>query len=65
MNYKIDSVIHDLKSLCEINTQKRIAKKFGLSPSYINDVLQRKREPGEKLLRELGYKKIIRYEILK
>lgn len=43
-------------------SQKKAAAELGVSPQYLNDVLQLKREPGDKILRPLGLKRRLVYE---
>lgn len=42
-------------------SQKDAAKALGISAQYLNDVLLKRREPGEKLLRALGYQRVVLY----
>jgi DNA-binding transcriptional regulator YdaS (Cro superfamily) len=37
------------------------AKAAGVSPAYVSDVLQGRREPGEGILRPLGVEKVVTY----
>jgi len=41
----------------EIGTQKTAAEKWGLSKQYLNDILHRRREPGIRLLTQLGFER--------
>lgn len=41
--------------------QVEIAKLWGISPSYLCDVLKGQREPGEKILKPLGLERKINY----
>ena len=43
-------------------SQREFAGRIGISPQYLNDVLQGNREPGEGLLRPMGVKKVVSYE---
>jgi hypothetical protein len=38
------------------------AKRLGISPQYLCDVLKGRREPGTKLLDALGYRRVVMYE---
>jgi hypothetical protein len=52
-----------LKSAVErFVSQKAAADAWGISPAYLSDVLQRKRAPGNAILKALGYRKILMYE---
>lgn len=42
-------------------TQAAWAKAHGISPAYVSDVIQGRREPGEKILKALGLKRIVSY----
>jgi DNA-binding transcriptional regulator YdaS (Cro superfamily) len=33
----------------------------GVSPAYVSDVLNARREPGDSILRALGLRKVVRY----
>lgn len=43
-----------LRSMCEQSSQKDVAAQLGVSQSYLNDILQGHREPGQKILTALG-----------
>lgn len=45
----------------ELGSQKAVAKKLGFTPSFINDVLQGRREMTEALASKLGYKRVVSY----
>ena len=61
--YTQDSLIELLlkKQLQELGSQKALAKKLGISPQYLNDILNCRREPGKKILSQLGLKKTTLY----
>lgn len=42
-------------------TQASWAKANGISPAYVSDVIQGRREPGEKILKALGLKRVVSY----
>jgi len=42
-------------------TQAAWAKANGVSPAYVSDVIQGRREPGEKILKALGLKRVVSY----
>jgi len=42
-------------------TQAAWAKSNGISPAYVSDVIQGRREPGEKILKALGLKRVVSY----
>lgn len=39
-----------------------LSKKLGVSLSYLSDVLRGTREPGEKVLNSIGYKRVVLFE---
>ena len=50
-----DEVIARLKgSIARERTQRAWADKHGISPSYVSDVLKRRRDPGAMILTALG-----------
>ena len=44
-------------------TNQEFAKELGLSGSYLGDIYYKKREPGLKVLRAIGAKRHIMYEV--
>lgn len=42
-------------------SQRAAARKLGVSAPYLNDVLNGKREPGDKIANALGWQRIVRY----
>lgn len=38
------------------------AAAVGIAPAYITDVLNRRREPGEKILEALGLERLVHYQ---
>lgn len=45
-----------------IGTQAEAAKHYGVSSSYLSEVIRGTREPAEKLLSAMGIVKVVRYE---
>ena len=43
-------------------SQKAAAKAIGVSQAYICDVCNGRREPAEKILTALGYRRVVMYE---
>lgn len=43
-------------------TQTAFAKKHGISIAYVNDVLQGRRAPGDKILKALGLESQLTYK---
>jgi plasmid maintenance system antidote protein VapI len=49
------------KLVRELGSQKAAAKKLGFAPSFINDVLQGRREMTEALAAKLGFKRVVTF----
>lgn len=45
--------------------QEQAAARWGISAQYLCDVLKRRREPGSKLLKAIGYRRLVVYEQVK
>lgn len=61
-----DDVVKLLERLCQkLGSQKALAEKLGVSPSYISDVLSGRRDISESLARKLGLKVVIGYTPIK
>lgn len=59
---KIGDVQRKLRRACSYaGSQKRVAEIAGVSPQYISDVLNGKREPGQAILTYLGLERVISY----
>lgn len=56
-----DSIIRHLERRAAKITQKQLASDLGVSPAYLNDVIQGRREPGRKILAALKLKREVRY----
>lgn len=58
-----DQFIMYCKAQIEIlGSQKAFAARYGISEQYLTDILKRRREPGEKILKALGFRRIVTYE---
>ena len=58
-----DVFIYYLKQkIFQCGSQKAFAARLGISEQYLTDVLKRRREPGEKILKPLGFRRIVTYE---
>lgn len=67
MKSKKTYTLDELISLLEVEVEqtgsrKEAAAKLSVSAQYLGDVLNRKREPGKKILDALRLRKITRYE---
>lgn len=47
----------------EMGSQKALAEHLGVSAQYLGDVLSGKREPGDSILKALGLRKTVHYEM--
>jgi DNA-binding transcriptional regulator YdaS (Cro superfamily) len=43
--------------------QSAWAERHSLSPAYVSDVLNARRDPGDSILRALGLRRVVRYVI--
>ena len=57
-----DEFIVHLRQQAEVYGQRRYAALLGVSPAYINNVLQGSREPGKKILDGAGFERVITYK---
>ena len=48
----------------EEGAQYKAAKKLGVSPAYLSDILKNRRAISDKVSKKLGYQRIITYEKL-
>ena len=56
-----EQVIKLLRSACDrAGSQANWAKAHGIAPAYVNDVLNERREPGDKILDALGIERTYR-----
>lgn len=46
----------------KFGSQKKAAETWGISPAFLSDVLNGKRDPGAKLLTALGFRRVVSYE---
>lgn len=44
------------------SSQTDLARRLNVSPMYVSDLLNGKRDPGEKVLVKLGLERVIRYK---
>jgi transcriptional regulator with XRE-family HTH domain len=45
-------------------TQKQFAEYHGISEAYLSDILRGKRDPGATLLRKMGLRRVVLYELV-
>lgn len=59
----VDGVIKKLRAHCEKHgSQAAAAIALDVSPAYLSDVLAKRRDPGDKVLRALGLEKRTSYQ---
>jgi len=59
---ELDQLLDLLRSECaKAGGQAAWAAKNALSPPYVSDVLNRRREPGASILKALGVAKVVAY----
>lgn len=60
--YEVDDVLDDIGAIIQkCGTAKKAAKSLGISATYLNDVIHRRRLPGNSILRMLGYRSYVSY----
>ena len=52
----------ELRKLIESASQIDVAKRLGISPQYLSDVLNERRQPGKKILDGLGLRRVVTYQ---
>lgn len=57
----MDNPMTELRSRVGASSQAQVAKDLGISPQYLNDVLNERREPGKKILQALGLERLVVY----
>ncbi len=55
-------LIEMLQVNAKLSNQKEVANQLGISPQYLNDILNHRRYPGEKVCRALGLRRVVMYE---
>ena len=55
----IDPVARLLALQAKIGTRKDLAQKMGVTPSYMSDVINRRRDLSPRLLKALGLRRVI------
>ena len=56
--YVIDLIFAAAKNA---GSQKALAQEWGISEQYLSDILKGRREPGNKVLKQLGLRKMVIY----
>ena len=59
--YSERDIIQMLRERKGSGTWKQLARKIGVSPQYLNDVVKRRRAPGLKISGPLGLVRIVYY----
>ena len=64
--YLEKDLIHDIAQLANrMSTQKALADKIGVSQAYLTNVIKGRRRPSAKILKFLGYERIVCYKEVK
>jgi hypothetical protein len=50
---------HLAQEVKALGSQRNLAKKYGVSPMFICDILSGRRDPGEKLLSAMGFERTV------
>jgi transcriptional regulator with XRE-family HTH domain len=50
-----------LRKRLDGKTQAALAEELGITPAYLSDILNLRREPGPVVLRALGLEKVVTY----
>lgn len=57
-----DRVLHDLRKACaDAGSQSAWAEANEVSPAYVSDVLNRRRDLADSILSALGYERVVLY----
>lgn len=48
-------------AIAKAGSQRAFAQQYKLSAAYVNDVVRRRREPGQKILDALGVDRVVTY----
>lgn len=62
MNPVIDA-LHEKKDGEGYKTWKDLADAMGVTPAYMSDLINGRRDPGPRILRQLHFRKVIQYEV--
>lgn len=61
--YPVELVVERiLKYVDRFGSRSQAAQSLGISPQYLSDIINRRRRPGPSVLRELGMRRVERYE---
>lgn len=59
---KEDIMKHLVQAVTDAGTKKAFAEQSHLSQAFVGDVLNGRREPSDKILKALGYRRVTLYE---
>ena len=57
----MENPLIELRRLIESASQVDVAKQLGISPQYLSDVLNNRRQPGTAVLDGLGLERVLTY----
>jgi len=59
MSLTYDGLLKELKArVHQKKTQRALAEEFGVSPTYLGDILSGRRQAGPTILKRMGYERI-------
>ena len=58
----MDAISELRKRLDKAGTQTALAKELGISKPYLSDILRGRRDPGPKVLEQIGIRRIVMFE---
>lgn len=65
MLYTVEQLILYMQmQIALAGSQKAFAKQCGISEQYLTDILKLRREPGEKILKALGWNRVVMYTMV-
>lgn len=57
----MDIITEIRRAATKAGTQKALAARLGVSESYIADILNGRKDPGESVLEPLGFERVVTY----
>jgi len=57
-------VEHLCRKASEVGGQKILARKLGVSETYLSDVINGRRDPADRLLSALGMERVVTYRFI-
>jgi transcriptional regulator with XRE-family HTH domain len=57
------NALYEKKDAEGFKTWKDLAKAMGVTPAYMSDLINGRRDPGPRILRQLSFRKVVQYEV--